>query len=408
MSDLEAHALDLFDKYVDLTPSQRSAALARLKDREPALHDALLRLLSADAATHPLEVAAFELLGEVSTKDDADDASMRVGNRLGPWRIDHVLGSGGMGTVYGASRADGQYEKQVALKCMRTEMSSPALIDAFMRERNHLAQLDHPHIAPLLDGGVEADGRPWFAMRLVHGTAMDLWADQQRLGLKERIHLLLQACQAAGVVEVQVGDQGAADVGDVDVEPVEHEDDLQLPALAQRLPGHVVGDGVELVGAVGRDDRAHAPVEGSTRRLPQVTGAADDGLEVGGPVGEGVPAAHGAGGRQADPIDELVLPQVRAHLQRQLGVVLDPAGVRGQGLGQPVDRGARGDDRRAGRRGLEHVPRCNGPVGDQRRGPVAPEDRSVAGQPGVIETATRSSRDVLIGEYQAVNVKPGR
>ncbi|WP_394695885.1 protein kinase [Pseudoxanthomonas japonensis] len=196
MSDLEARALDLFDKYVDLTPSQRSAALARLKDREPALHDALLRLLSADAATHPLEVAAFELLGEVSTKDDADDASARIGNRLGPWRIDHVLGSGGMGTVYGASRADGQYEKQVALKCMRTEMSSPALIDAFMRERNHLAQLDHPHIAPLLDGGVEADGRPWFAMRLVHGTAMDLWADQQRLGLKERIRLLLQACQA--------------------------------------------------------------------------------------------------------------------------------------------------------------------------------------------------------------------
>ena len=57
-----------------------------MKDREPALHDALLRLLSADAAKHPLEVAAFELLGEVSTKDDADDASMRVGNRLGPWR----------------------------------------------------------------------------------------------------------------------------------------------------------------------------------------------------------------------------------------------------------------------------------------------------------------------------------
>lgn len=110
MSDLEARALDLFDKYVDLTPSQRSAALARLKDREPALHDALLRLLSADAAKHPLEVAAFDLLGEVSTKDDADDTSARIGNRLGPWRIDHVLGSGGMGTVYGASRADGQYE----------------------------------------------------------------------------------------------------------------------------------------------------------------------------------------------------------------------------------------------------------------------------------------------------------
>ncbi|CAN7539465.1 serine/threonine-protein kinase [Pseudoxanthomonas sp. LjRoot143] len=196
MSDLEARALDLFDEYVDLAPLQRSAALARLKDRDSPLHDALLRLLSADAAAHPLEVAAFDLLGEASTEGDDDDASARVGNRLGPWRIDRVLGSGGMGTVYGASRADGQYEKQVALKCMRAEISSPALIDAFMRERNHLAQLDHPHIAPLLDGGVEADGRPWFAMRLVHGTAMDLWADQQRLGLAERMRLLLQACQA--------------------------------------------------------------------------------------------------------------------------------------------------------------------------------------------------------------------
>ncbi len=196
MSDLVARALDLFDEYVELAPLQRSAALARLALREPALHDALLRLLSADAATHPLEIAAFDLLGEVSAEHDADDASVRVGNRLGPWRIDRVLGSGGMGTVYGASRADGQYEKEVALKCMRAEMSSPALIDAFMRERNHLAQLDHPNIAPLLDGGVEADGRPWFAMRLVHGIAMDLWADQQRLALAERIRLLLQACQA--------------------------------------------------------------------------------------------------------------------------------------------------------------------------------------------------------------------
>ena len=86
-------------------------------------------------------------------------AADRIGNRLGPWRIDRVIESGGMGTVYEASRADGQYEKQVALKCMRAEMSTPVLIDAFMRERNHLAQLDHPHIAPLLDGGVEGDGR---------------------------------------------------------------------------------------------------------------------------------------------------------------------------------------------------------------------------------------------------------
>ena len=196
MSDLEARALQLFDAYVELARPQRIAALARLEARDPALHEALTRLLAADAEAHRLEDIAFDALRETQDGDGDATAAARIGNRLGPWRIDRVLESGGMGTVYEASRVDGQYEKQVALKCMRAEMASPALIDAFMRERHHLAQLDHPHIAPLLDGGIEADGRPWFAMRLVDGTAMDLWADRQRLSLPDRIRLLLQVCQA--------------------------------------------------------------------------------------------------------------------------------------------------------------------------------------------------------------------
>ncbi|MBD9480713.1 serine/threonine-protein kinase [Pseudoxanthomonas sp. PXM02] len=196
MSDLQARALELFDEYVELARPQRAAALARLKARDAPLHDALARLLAADTSPSQLEGIAFDALLDAQAGDDDDASSVRIGNRLGPWRIDRVLESGGMGTVYEASRADGQYEKQVALKCMRAGMSSPALIDAFMRERNHLAQLDHPHIAPLLDGGIEADGRPWFAMRLVRGTSMDLWADQQRLSLADRVRLLLQVCQA--------------------------------------------------------------------------------------------------------------------------------------------------------------------------------------------------------------------
>ncbi|KRA45022.1 serine/threonine-protein kinase [Pseudoxanthomonas sp. Root630] len=202
MSDLEARALALFDDYVELPPPRRASALARLSSEDPALHDVLLRLLAADAATHPLEGMGFDdLLGipganEEAATHEGDVACPRIGNRLGPWRIESLLGTGGMGTVYEASRADGHYEKRVALKCIRREMSSPSLIDAFMRERNHLAQLDHPHIAPLLDGGVEADGHPWFAMQLVQGTSIDLWADQQALTLTERIRLLLQACDA--------------------------------------------------------------------------------------------------------------------------------------------------------------------------------------------------------------------
>lgn len=201
MSDLEARALALFDEYVDLPAPRRAAALARLSAESPSLHDRLARLLAADAADHPLDGMAFDdLLGlqdtEAVATTGSGEASNRIGSRLGPWRIDHVLGTGGMGTVYEASRADGQYEKRVALKCIRTEVSSPSLVDAFMRERNHLAQLEHPHIAPLLDGGIEADGHPWFAMQLVQGTSIDAWADQQSLSLAERVRLLLQACDA--------------------------------------------------------------------------------------------------------------------------------------------------------------------------------------------------------------------
>lgn len=200
MSDLEARALDLFDEYVELTPRKRAAALASLQAREPALHDVLQKMLQADAASYALEGGALDVLcaEPAESGNEGIDASAfdRVGTLLGPWRIDRVLAQGGMGTVYEASRADGQYEKTVALKCIRTEMSSPVLADAFMRERNHLAKLDHPNIAPLLDGGVEGDGQPWFAMRLVRGISIDQWADAQRLDLASRIRLVLQACWA--------------------------------------------------------------------------------------------------------------------------------------------------------------------------------------------------------------------
>lgn len=201
MSDPEARALALFDEFAELAPRRRAAALAALRAKDPLLHDALHKLLVADAASYALDDGgALDVLSITASDQDAPavDASSleRIGTLLGPWRIDRVLAQGGMGTVYEASRADGQYEKTVALKCIRAEMSSHVLVDAFMRERNHLAKLDHPNIAPLLDGGVEADGSPWFAMRLVRGISIDEWADQQRLDLASRVVLLLQACRA--------------------------------------------------------------------------------------------------------------------------------------------------------------------------------------------------------------------
>ncbi len=207
MSHAFARALALFDDCVAMPPAERAAWLDDLARREPDTHGALQVLLASD---HRLQQAEHDLLSSppdallqrVSAlpgrRHDATSAApdTRVGTRLGPWRIERVLSSGGMGTVYEAWRDDGQYEQRVALKCMRSELTSPRLIEGFRREREALAALDHPGIATLFDGGIEADGHPWFAMRYVQGAQIDAWCDARRAGLRQRVELLVQACDA--------------------------------------------------------------------------------------------------------------------------------------------------------------------------------------------------------------------
>jgi tetratricopeptide (TPR) repeat protein len=128
------------------------------------------------------------------------------GDRIGAFRIVRELGCGGMGAVYLAERADGQFEQRVALKLIRRGMASDEVLRRFLRERQILARLQHPHIARLLDGGLTGDGQPWFAMEHVEGVAITRYADVRRLTVDERIRLFLGICDAvrhaheAGVV----------------------------------------------------------------------------------------------------------------------------------------------------------------------------------------------------------------
>ena len=86
------------------------------------------------------------------------------GAAIGPYRVVRELGRGGMAIVYLAERADGEYEQQVALKWMQHAHADDAGAELFRRERQALADLRHPHIARLIDGGRGEDGRPWLAM----------------------------------------------------------------------------------------------------------------------------------------------------------------------------------------------------------------------------------------------------
>ncbi|MCH6485060.1 serine/threonine-protein kinase [Pseudoxanthomonas sp. LH2527] len=198
MNPATLRALDLFDRFVTLTGAARKAALDTLAEEEPDAHRALRRLLATDLgmADHVPLLDAFRDVADSPLFRDAEEPATRIGERLGSWRLTGVLGSGGMGTVYEAQRADGQYHQRVALKCIRQDLSSPRVIEGFLRERDILASLDHPGIVSLMDGGVDDAGRPWFAMRHVQGTPIDAWCDQRSASVRERVAMLAQACDA--------------------------------------------------------------------------------------------------------------------------------------------------------------------------------------------------------------------
>ena len=122
-------------------------------------------------------------------------ASM-VGERVGAYVIDGELGRGGMGVVYSAQRADGAYQQRVAIKVLLTSNIGLADTRRFARERELLAQLDHPNIARLLDGGTTESGLPYLVMEAIDGVQIDAFARAKKLSVPARVTLVRGVCAA--------------------------------------------------------------------------------------------------------------------------------------------------------------------------------------------------------------------
>lgn len=184
-------------------------ALSRLVDAAAALapgeRDAWLRALPA--AQQPLVPHARLMLEALQAREQSspsldlpvlpalpgDAPQPRPGDRVGPFRLVELIGQGGMGQVWRAERADGLYERAVALK-LPDPARGAALAQRMARERRIGARLEHPHIARLYDAGVDDAGRPYLVMEWVRGLDLVEHADRHRLGRPERLALLLQAC----------------------------------------------------------------------------------------------------------------------------------------------------------------------------------------------------------------------
>jgi serine/threonine protein kinase/tetratricopeptide (TPR) repeat protein len=119
-----------------------------------------------------------------------------IGCRVGSYQIVEEIGSGGMGEVYRAFRADDQYRQQVAVKVVRQDRNSDAVIERFRNERQILADLDHPNIARILDGGTAEAGDPFFVMELIDGLPIDEYCDRRALSITERLQLFCLVCSA--------------------------------------------------------------------------------------------------------------------------------------------------------------------------------------------------------------------
>ncbi|MCU0754121.1 MAG: serine/threonine-protein kinase [Xanthomonadales bacterium] len=190
LSLAEAQRVDaLLEQAQDLDAEARTALLAQTRREAPTLAAALTELLAALSEAPTLEPP----LPRVDATPEAA-AGVPAGTRLGAWRILAPAGQGGMASVYRAERADGPFAQLAAIKLL--DRAGSDWTARFAAEQTLLAQLEHPGIAQLLDGGVSPDGRPWFAMRWVEGQSLDQWLMQRRWSLPRRLALFEQIAAA--------------------------------------------------------------------------------------------------------------------------------------------------------------------------------------------------------------------
>lgn len=179
----------LFAEAEDLAAEEREAFLAAIDDAELRAEVSSL-LVAHEQDENLLEANAIDLPGQLS-----EDAQHR-GKTVGHYTIIRAIGHGGMGTVYLAERADGEFKQKVALKLVRQTIADPETEKRFRSERDILASLNHPYIAQLHDGGVSDSGVPYFAMEYIEGKQLIEYANDNQLSVKDKLKLILRVCSA--------------------------------------------------------------------------------------------------------------------------------------------------------------------------------------------------------------------
>ncbi len=189
---------EIVNTAADLENDHREAYLLKACEGEPRLRsrvDSLLAAFSTGEATSGKATFLGSAIEEAASLTLADELPA-AGARLGPYRIQAVIGRGGMGVVYEALRDDDQYRMRVAIKAVATGLLSRDLLQRFRNERQILANLDHPGIARLLDGGATDAGLPYVVMEFVDGLPVDEYCNRAQLTRRQRLTLFVSVIRA--------------------------------------------------------------------------------------------------------------------------------------------------------------------------------------------------------------------
>ena len=196
----------LFQRLMDLEEPARSDALAASGASAP-VRAKLETMLSANTRKHRLlDSPGAELPWVPATSADAADehAESFAGRRLGHWKLIELIGRGGMAVVFRGELVGHDYSQEAAIKLLGVALRGSVQQTRFRREQRILAQLQHPHIASLIDAGVGEDGTPYLAMSLINGERIDRYCDAHELSVNARVQLLLQVCTAVAYAHRQL------------------------------------------------------------------------------------------------------------------------------------------------------------------------------------------------------------
>ncbi len=199
---------EVFQSALDLEPAERSRFVSETCAGDAELKGEVEKLIAQyEEADQFIESPVWinsDLFDSVAQKSFAKKVEVAngqkndpmLGRRFGAFVLTQELGRGGMGAVYLARRADGEFRQEVAIKLIKRGMDSDFIVRRFRHERQILAALEHQNIARLLDGGTTDDGLPFFVMEFIAGEPLYKYCDAHKLNITQRVQLFRQICSA--------------------------------------------------------------------------------------------------------------------------------------------------------------------------------------------------------------------